>query len=88
MKTKHTPGPWKWVGTKSNPKSRSYLRGGESGFESVGCCLNDFTENEANAVLIAAAPELLELLDEIIQSGLQQHTQHQGIALLARLGIN
>lgn len=54
----HTPGPWKWVGTKARPGKFCYLYGAES--HTVGVSLDGFTESNDNARLIAAAPELLD----------------------------
>ena len=67
--SEHTPGPWFWIGT---PK---YLDGGQSrpGHPTITIASNAHTEEiatvwtyllptEANARLIAAAPELLEAL--------------------------
>jgi hypothetical protein len=68
MDTKHTPGPWRvgkqWsvvadseIGTHSDQQNREYY-GGALVCESV--------RTEANARLIAAAPELLEALKEAV----------------------
>jgi len=68
MDTKHTPGPWRagkqWsvvadseIGTHSDQENREYY-GGALVCESV--------RTEANARLIAAAPELLEALRDMV----------------------
>jgi hypothetical protein len=67
--SKHTPGPW----TMSRPMGTGHLEGREPWFWvsadrtlhlQVTACPDGFVagENEANARLIAAAPELLEAL--------------------------
>ena len=61
MKVKHTPGPWK-VNTAYDvrtiyPKSQGYG-------VTIARIHNHFVEPEANAKLIAAAPELLAALKE------------------------
>ena len=62
--SKHTPGPWIWVGTNRLPKSKCYLYGKECAL--VGAALEGFTENTADAALIAAAPELLDALKTLL----------------------
>jgi ribosomal protein S9 len=60
--SKHTKGPWKWVGTRANPKSRHYLS------TPAGEIL--FTESQlanGEADLIAAAPDLLEALEALLR---------------------
>ncbi len=54
-----TKGPWKWCGSKGQPHLHIYLsgQGGEAGHASGG-----FTDNPANAVAVAAVPDLLEAL--------------------------
>jgi hypothetical protein len=67
MNTKHTPG--KWIATKDH--KRGWNVGAKTGewanrtdiLESVAHCENE--NAEANAKLIAAAPELLELAKQI-----------------------
>ena len=74
MSAKHTPGPWR---IKSDPMHFDTLTTVEGGAIGVrkpfGVQMivqvggdSDFQEAEANARLIAAAPELLEALKEII----------------------
>ena len=59
--TKHTPGPWK-IGMSLSGKPTIYT---EVDFKSVAWVDHDRSESDANAKLIAAAPELLEALDEL-----------------------
>lgn len=65
--SKHTPGPWKWSGEYTHPCGKpAWTLLGRHGLYGILTCdqgsapqdLND----EANARLIAAAPELLENL--------------------------
>ncbi|MFY4005997.1 hypothetical protein [Achromobacter denitrificans] len=59
MTTKHTPGPWRYQpGRDSRPPY--VIRGSEGGFVVVGMTAD---RQEADAALIAAAPELLEALE-------------------------
>jgi len=75
MKTKHTPGPWLASGkggthdggsSKQHPCFRGSIDAGLSDIVQFGCFLGvqgrTPKEAEANARLIAAAPELLEAL--------------------------
>ncbi len=60
--TKFTSGPWKWVGTQRSPQSFCYLTGMKNA--RVGVCLDGFTDNEADARLIAAAPDLFAIVKD------------------------
>ncbi len=68
--SKHTPGPWKWSGEYTHPCGKpAWTLLGRHGLYGILTCdqgsapqdLND----EANARLIAAAPEMFEALDTI-----------------------
>lgn len=64
MKTEHTPGPWSYYAGESqpNPYWRNIrLYNGERLIAEVGCT-NAVGDGDANARLIAAAPELLAAL--------------------------
>lgn len=70
--TKHTPGPWVACGygdySDYDGKCRVVL--GEGGDIRTAVVLGfDTPENEANARLIAAAPDLLEALQDILDTG-------------------
>lgn len=71
MNTKHTPGPW-FVGEQMPAPSKSIhaFIGIGNGACHVGLAsitpLTGFCEAEANARLIAAAPELLEACKEVV----------------------
>lgn len=65
MKTQHTPGPWKiskHCSTLVESGDRSIASAG--GYQSVGADAHEV--NEANAKLIAAAPDLLAILRECV----------------------
>lgn len=65
MKTKHTAGDWK--ATKIDNGSISHVITSDSVIvANVNDLPNTFGSNEANAKLIAAAPELLEALQAIV----------------------
>lgn len=62
MTTKHTPGPWRYeAGRDGRPPY--VIRGTEGGFVVVGMTAD---RQEADARLIAAAPELLQALEAIV----------------------
>ena len=66
---KGTPAPWKWFTSNSHKRLSSVLSGKDgdvlyayndsTGFPMIGC-------NERDMVLIAAAPELLEALQDML----------------------
>jgi hypothetical protein len=62
MSTQHTPGPW-----KAHPTglSRSGLPEYQIHWSDIGECVAEIVHGEANARLIAAAPELLEALEMV-----------------------
>ena len=64
MSAKYTPGPWH-IGIR-RPSSDKFIYG-PSGEEVADCDMlpNHQHENTANARLISAAPELLEVLEEM-----------------------
>lgn len=89
MNTKHTPGPWSY-------DSEGYVYGGEQGLiiTDPSCSNPDISadQNEANARLIAAAPELLTALENVIQfhygnKGLRGECDHIGWVRVARAAI-
>ena len=64
MKTQHTPGPWTHKATASlGPQYAVYGESDRTGRD-VAVVYNNGNEAEANARLIAAAPELLEALEK------------------------
>lgn len=62
MSTEHTPGPWKAFGTAV------YFPGIRGGFDLRSC-----PNPEANARLIAAAPDLLDALKEVVRISDRKH---------------
>lgn len=67
MKTKFTPGPWKYQKQNGSPTTGPHMiSGSKPGYlaEVRDCGSGDV---EANARLIAAAPELLNMLKEYVQ---------------------
>ena len=74
--SKHTPGPWKWDGHIE--QAIITADSGEEVLWGCGCCDSPRLLSEADAHLIAAAPELLEALKEIANMGVPvQKTEHR-----------
>lgn len=67
MKTKHTPAPWA-VTSNANNQLSCFIHGAESELISI-------VDNEANAKLIAAAPELLQALKHLLNTCNEQLTE-------------
>ncbi len=74
-KTRHTPGPWAWddesdglyIGQeKTNGKTVAVLRWQDSALDSI-----DTAVMRANALLIAAAPEMLAVLRALLTDNAQ-----------------
>lgn len=74
MNTKHTPGEWYWTDAypKSSDGERTWSLIGAGGYGILSCDgvgnSPQGLNNEANARLIAAAPELLEALKLVIRT--------------------
>jgi len=65
MTTKHTPGPW-FCDERSDGDSKRYVLSESAPFPgSVAFVCLDISEAEANARLIASAPDLLDALEYI-----------------------
>lgn len=67
MTTKHTPGPWEWIGDNLEAGSDDVLRVGDDGKEygmhsAVLFESEDPEQAAANRALIAASPDLLAAL--------------------------
>ena len=95
--TKHTPGPWRADGFDV-VRDGSYPEGGNKEFHlaTTGYALADPDVRRANARLIAAAPELLEVLllidetigDAIVHEYDKEHQTRIGAAMFrARAAI-
>ena len=67
--SKHTPGPWK---ANFAISGSVYIFGGDRNFASVFDEWQDEANQEANASLIAAAPDLLAALQAIVKSLVDQ----------------
>jgi len=77
MEAKHTPGPWS--AQRLAERWGAFCINGKDGIRIVSCMLNNKRtrqEKRANAMLIAAAPDLLEAL-KCAHSEL--HSQQDGI---------
>jgi hypothetical protein len=72
MSTKHTPGPWKWLGAPgdSDLNSASGKIITDYGYEGLGFSMyGEPGADDANARLIPAAPDLLEALRGVLPEG-------------------
>ena len=81
--SKHTKGPW-GVGTKSNgvsPRHVQILNDNE--FLANVYYTNSINETNANATLIAAAPDLLEFAEEVRRTG-DTRLASMAIAVIAK----
>lgn len=80
--SKHTPGPWKMRNRTGNHDWNNWRIAAEDGPGRVGgiCRLDESLtgeESEANARLIAAAPELLEALRETLEFAIEANNRIQ-----------
>ena len=71
--SKHTPGPWK---ANFAISGSVYIFGGDRNFVCVFNEWRDEANQEANANLIAAAPDLLEALEELLSMCQRQEDFH------------
>lgn len=69
QEAQHTPGPWRIKQSSANGNNFIYPEGSEDAICGVRFHL-DFDAHEANARLIAAAPDLLEAV-EVLLGGLE-----------------
>lgn len=84
---KHTPGPWKY-GIELSSRSGEWLISFDAGYRGRGISIAETKagsgQEEANARLISAAPELLEALDNTQQLlerlGLESSDEYQANA--------
>ena len=74
----HTPGPWRYIARDPEcriPFGIEFVSGRSSVLPIADICDNPIPEErEANAQLIAAAPELLEAMKDMLQ--VVAHTRH------------
>jgi hypothetical protein len=89
MTTKYTPGPWSW---DTDPNGDRWIIGDKSTWVPRIAKIPRYSEmpNEANARLIAAAPELVEALREVMNyatpfSVIGDNAFDKARALLARI---
>lgn len=82
-KVKHTPGPWH---LSSKGDGRTYVEGGDTA-DDIACLLMDHaqSENNANARLIAAAPDLLAACKAIIATHPKHHWRIGSPGSVARM---
>jgi len=84
MSAKHTPGPWKAHAT-------GFARSGSPEFEihysDDGECVAEIVHGEANAHLIAAAPELLEIARQVVEGYDEFDFDLQSVAREAKRAI-
>jgi len=67
MKTKHTPGPWKVLDIKNDKELMFIVKSEERMIGSFHGFYSDADDKlKADANLIAAAPEMLEMLETIL----------------------
>lgn len=71
-KAKYTPGPWSVEGTDQNGQFQVYGHGNLIAVTAHECVMPDEIQ-EANATLVAAAPELLEALKAFMSLGVGQY---------------
>ena len=86
METKFTPGPWQAeIATMHGKVIEYFVRvdGDEIAIASA-ICDRDGQPNQANARLIAAAPDLYALVEEIVRDGLGSSWKPRAEAALKR----
>ena len=80
MTTQHTPGPWKSEQLRQHDHKIQIW--GEDGLIAETSTLN--SKSQANARLIASAPELLKLLQEVVSAPPEGWSVQDGINLSER----
>ena len=60
MEAKHTPGPWSWSTDTLENRCDQTLDSEATGYSILYCCVKP---REPNAMLMAAAPDLLDALE-------------------------
>ncbi len=83
--SKHTPGPWDWLNSDIGQDGTLVGRRGENvihhdAYEGMWFATHDEHRDAANARLIAAAPDLLEALQELY--ALDTHQGNHGTCWL------
>ena len=84
----HTPGPWRVAGRETRNLPHSLVAADTLLARVYSKCFGDEVEETANARLIAAAPELLEVLQEILNDGVHSdvvpHLHRKALAAIAK----
>jgi hypothetical protein len=93
-KSKHTPGPWEWVGLGiDGPNHETVFRATDDerpfGMHSAVLEMNN---EEYNKPLILAAPDLLEALEDVLEcwklgAAYDRRKEHDGAPARARAAI-
>lgn len=70
----HSPGPWRWLKDKSRTPRKLAMVTTPNGSQAIDCTDSgeNFAQDEANARLIATAPEMYALLREIVADDIAQ----------------
>lgn len=84
----HTPGPWKWqtesVYNGGDARDRSWLySGSDPVLEYAGCGSHECSVSDDDARLIAAAPDLLAALYNMLEDG-DKTDREQALAAIAK----
>lgn len=74
--SQHTPGPWQIQGEEIH--SAEYVLGAVYGIDDYS---EEDTEADANARLIAAAPELLQACQELIRAYVEEYILREEVGL-------
>lgn len=77
MTTKHTPGPWETPGEDGGERVISYRTKKGKRYTLAHVYDGETANMEANARLIAAAPELLDALEGVLQVDCDSEDWHQ-----------
>lgn len=94
MKTNHTPGPWivhKWRREHKTAKGENQPRFQWAVATVDGSPIDTITKNEANAYLIAAAPEMLvalELAERALENVTNENFKAQALIYIQRAIAN
>lgn len=65
--SKHTPGPWAYT-VDADGDNLMITAGKHTVVRGCGCCGSPFMDNPADAPLLAAAPDLLSVLKDVLST--------------------
>lgn len=82
MSAQHTPGPWDWEAVSANASGGHHLYLIDSKRRKIAALWGRSEEKKANARLIAAAPDLLEAMINLIDG--TPHSSEAAIAAIAK----